>query len=131
MAQSYQQFAAIEEFGPGGHVLRVFGDVDFPNAPAFEAAVREVSAAVRDVLTIDLTECRYFDSSGITVLVRAHKTLGHRMRLLVLRDSIVFRIMQIANLDRLFTVVSALQQRSAMKETRLVAEIEADRSLHS
>jgi anti-anti-sigma factor len=124
-AHTYVPFAAIREDALAGPILHIFGEIDAANAPAFEAAVREVEAG--DVLTIDLADCRYLDSSGIAVLVRTHKRLGQRLRLLIRRDSMVFRIMQITSLDRVFTIVSALQSRAELKQKRLMDVISADR----
>jgi len=57
---------------------------------------------------VNLTKCRYLDSSGLTVLVRQRKRLGGRLRVLVRPASSVSRVLQIAGLDRALAVVTEL-----------------------
>ncbi len=103
---AYTQFAAVHEIGPEGSVLHVFGDVDRISAPLLEAAIDE--AAGSDALLINFAKCRYLDTSGLTVLVRERKRLGARLRLLFKPASSPLRVMQVAGLDHIFSVVTQL-----------------------
>jgi anti-anti-sigma factor len=103
---AYTPFATVREVSPRGAVLHVFGDVDLTTATLFEEAIGE--AAGDGSLVVNLAKCRYLDTSGLTVLVRERKRLGARLRLLVRPASSVFRVMQVAGLDRVFTMVTEL-----------------------
>jgi len=103
---AYTQFATVHEVGPHGAVLHVFGDVDRLSAPMLEAAIDDVAGA--DLLIVNFAKCRYMDASGLTVLVRERKRLGARLQLLFKPASSPLRVMQVAGLDRIFSVVTQL-----------------------
>jgi anti-anti-sigma factor len=99
-----RQFSTMREATVHGEVLHVFGDVDFLCTEAFDAAVID-AGSVDGGLTIDFTTCRYIDSAGLSVLIRARGRLGSRLRLRVTEGSIVLRVLRIAQLDRVFQIV--------------------------
>jgi anti-sigma B factor antagonist len=53
----------------GTPLLRVTGDVDHYQAPAFKNAVCEVLDRNDPPLLLDLAACRYLDSGGLSVLI--------------------------------------------------------------
>ena len=99
------QFSTVRESTTQGELLHVFGDVDFLCTETFDAAVIEAESGSRG-LTIDFTACRYVDSAAILVLIRAHRRLGSRLRLRINEGSIVLRVLRIAQLDRVFQIVT-------------------------
>jgi anti-anti-sigma factor len=107
---AYAPFAAVREEGPHGAVLHIFGDVDITTAPLFAEAIAEATHG--GGLVINFAKCRYLDTSGLTVLIRERKRLGSRLRLLVRPASAVLRVMQVAGLDQVFTMVTELGPRA-------------------
>jgi len=71
----YKQFASIREPGPQGEVLHIFGDVDCLSAEEFAVAIEE-AITVDEMLIVNLTRCRYMDTTGLSTLVRAKKRFG-------------------------------------------------------
>ena len=60
----YKQFASIREPGPQGEVLHIFGDVDCLSAEEFAVAIEE-AITVDEMLIVNLTRCRYMDTTGL------------------------------------------------------------------
>lgn len=82
-------------------VLTVVGELDLATAPILESALEEVVA--RDV-TLELSQLRFLDSTGIRVLVNTHNRLedgGRRLRLRRCTDS-CRRTLDIAGLGDVF-----------------------------
>jgi len=104
---AYSEFATVHEVGSSGNVLHVFGDVDVTTAPSLASAIDDAVNGMPSIV-VNLTKCRYLDSSGLTVLVRQRKRLGGRLRVLVRPASSVSRVLQIAGLDRALAVVTEL-----------------------
>jgi anti-sigma B factor antagonist len=59
----------------GTAVVSVRGEVDLYTAPYLWAEIDDVIAESPDRLVIDLSNVTFIDSSGLSVLVRAHKRL--------------------------------------------------------
>ncbi len=66
----------------GTRSVRVRGEVDLYNAPGFERALGP-GDAVRDLLIVDLSGCRYIDSAGFAIVIRYHRALGERLCIVV------------------------------------------------
>jgi anti-anti-sigma factor len=79
-------------------ILHAFGEVDMCEAAEFSAAIDDAAADGYPVL-VNLTECRYMDSSGLEVLARAKKRFGTQLRLLVAPNSQIARVLGITQLD--------------------------------
>jgi len=118
----YQQFATVREAVPRGEILHVFGDVDLATVGNLNEAIDE---AVMDGggLLINLTKCRYFDSSGLAALIRARKRLGTRLTVLVQPQSQILRIVRVAGLNEILNVVTELHAHvESMAAANAVAE---------
>jgi ABC-type transporter Mla MlaB component len=78
------------------------------------STVGELSEAIAEIVTdgdsllINLSKCRYFDSSGLAALVRARKVLGAQLTILVDPKSQICRIMHLVGFDTLSNVVTEL-----------------------
>jgi len=57
----------------GVPVVRVIGDVDHLSAPALDKAVQDAFGAHGLRLLVDLRECSYLDSGGLSVLLFAFR----------------------------------------------------------
>lgn len=85
------------------------GDVDAGAAPSIEARIREAIGAGPCDVTVDLSGTTFLDSSGLRVLLTAHRLVddaGHRMRVLAPSPP-VRRILEITGLDDHFHVVES------------------------
>ena len=91
-------------------IIRVRDELDYLNSGQLDAAIaRFTSQGTRNVI-IDFTECRYIDSSVLSVIVRARKTLGDRLRLVIPPQSHIHRIFSIAGLERTLRIENTLAE---------------------
>jgi anti-anti-sigma factor len=81
----------------GCHVLRVIAEIDVYEAARFEAEVAKAADASRVV--VDLTACRFMDSSGFHVLWRASNSYGERLRIVTKPGSIPDRALRVLKID--------------------------------
>ena len=89
----------------GTTTVTVRGDVDMASAPSFSRALDEVADA--DHLVVDLREVTFIDSTGLGVLVRAHRELGDRGPLLVrCNPGPVRRVLEVSGVDQAVRVIS-------------------------
>jgi anti-anti-sigma factor len=87
-------------------VVRVVGDLDILCCNAFAEALDGAAQGPGRVI-VSLEDCEYCDSSGLLVLIRARKSLGERLVVVVPRDSGLNRLFDITGLSAgLATVVS-------------------------
>lgn len=54
-------------------VLRVSGELDLATSPALEQELERLAAAETPLVVVDLAELEFMDSTGLSVLVRAHR----------------------------------------------------------
>jgi anti-sigma B factor antagonist len=54
-------------------VIAVSGELDLASSPALQEELDRVSASESDLLIIDLRDLDFMDSTGLSVLVRAHQ----------------------------------------------------------
>ena len=104
----YEQFATVRECDPQGDILHVFGDVDLSTASELNRSIDEALAECA-TLKIDLTECRYFDSSGLATLARARQHLGSALTVVVRPHTGVYRTLRVVGFDKIFNLVTQLQ----------------------
>ncbi len=86
-------------------VVRLSGDLDVFLKANLQ---QELQAGPEGgTLIIDLTAVSFIDSAGLTVLIDAHKRAartGGEVRLIVVEDQQVYRILQITGLTRMFKI---------------------------
>ena len=92
--------------------MHVFGDADIATAPEFETSINEIDSSLP--LIIDLSECRFIDTTAISVLVRSFKRLGDNFRLVVTPQSHVERVLKITHLPTIMSVTSSLEESLAV-----------------
>jgi anti-anti-sigma factor len=85
-------------------VVRVRGELDYSSSDRLGSAIEGTQQADAQPVVVDLSECRYIDSTVLTVLIRASKTLGDTLRIVVPLDSHIRRIFAITNLDRMLNL---------------------------
>jgi anti-sigma B factor antagonist len=91
----------------GDWIVRVRGEIDVATSPDLKAQLGSVLDQHARVVTLDVSDLAFIDSSGLGVLVGAHKRLletgGENMVLRGLQEP-VRRVFEITGLTRLFTV---------------------------
>ena len=106
------ELARVEaEFHGTRCVVRLFGEVDISNAKAIAQTIEASVPNDATELAVDLTDTRYLDSSGVSLLVRLAERLKMRrqhLRLLVPADSPVRAILELTGLPSVMTVELAL-----------------------
>jgi anti-sigma B factor antagonist len=90
-------------------VLAVVGEIDMANAAKFGSAIESVFDENRRVV-VDLTDVRFFDSSGLAALVRGGRTLGERgidLWVVAPRAGVVRQVLALTELDQMFPIVDS------------------------
>ena len=65
-------------------VIGVSGELDLASSPALEEELDRVAASDSEMLIIDLRELDFMDSTGLSVLVRAHQRAEEQGRQLAM-----------------------------------------------
>jgi len=95
-------------------VVALEGDVDLRCSPALRKELLERTFERRDIV-VDLSAVGYIDSSGIAGLVEAYQGArdnGTRF-LLAAPSEPVLRVLRLARLDRVFTIVDSVEPLAA------------------
>lgn len=87
-------------------VVSVRGEVDLYTAPHLWESIDAAIADVPSELVIDLTHVRFLDSTGLSLLVRAHKRLRPFGAKIVVRgaQSDVYRSLELTRLTKVLKV---------------------------
>jgi len=78
-------------------------DIDVATSTYFEEYIEQV-AIHGQALTVDLTHCRYIDSSGLNALVRLHDRLSGMLRVIIPPSGALARVFHITQLERVLQV---------------------------
>lgn len=65
-------------------IIAVSGELDLATSPSFEAELDRASSSGVGLLVIDLRELEFMDSTGLSVIVKAHQRLHQAGRALCL-----------------------------------------------
>lgn len=68
------QFRVDVRHEEGGTVIAVSGELDLASSPALEKRLDEVFGSDAELVILDLRELEFMDSTGLSVLIRAHQT---------------------------------------------------------
>ena len=66
----------------GAAVIAVAGELDLATSPALEEQFERVMSGAPTLVVIDLRELEFMDSTGLSVIIRAHQRAeqgGHRL----------------------------------------------------
>jgi anti-anti-sigma factor len=61
-----------------GTVIALTGELDLASSPALEEAFERVFASDPSVVVIDLRQLEFMDSTGLSIIVKAHQTVEDR-----------------------------------------------------
>jgi len=105
-------FVAIHENLPNAEILHVFGDADIATSPQLETSIAEIDSSLP--LIVDLSECRFIDTTAISVLIRSFKRLGNKFRVVVASKSHIERVLEITHLAAIMSVSTSLEDSLAV-----------------
>ena len=99
------------EEGSGALVFKLRGSLDLATAPTVRAALNEAAEQGSHDLIVDLTELEFLDSTGLGVLIGAHRRAAERggsFRLIVSHGPIS-RLLNITGLISVFAVYRSIE----------------------
>ena len=93
-------------------VIAVRGELDLASSPALQEELDRVSASDAEMLIIDLRELDFMDSTGLSVLVRAHQRAEeHGRRLAMVKGpQQVQRLLSLTGVSDRLTVVDSPEE---------------------
>ena len=94
------------------YVVEVDGDIDIATVDDLEEPVISAIRQGRQPVILDLSECVFMDSSGIRLLLRAHRALqadgnGHVRLLAVIARDHVAGLLRLTSVDKVIPVVAS------------------------
>jgi anti-sigma B factor antagonist len=95
----------------GALVIAFSGDIDLQTSPDARKALLELVGKGKPIL-VDLSGVGYIDSSGVASLVeclQSVKKSGQKLALVSVSDG-ALRVLQLARLDRVFTICANLDE---------------------
>jgi anti-anti-sigma factor len=99
------------EVADGVPVLTVPEEIDITNAAGLRAALADAAGHGHGTLVVDMSQTRFCDSSGVNVLVRAHKAArANGGEVVLVTSADVLRILAIIGADRVIPHFPALGQ---------------------
>jgi anti-anti-sigma factor len=108
----------IEQFsGPGYRGCRVSGEIDFTSSGPIQSTLLSMVLPGGGAVLADLSRVTFLDSSGIGVLVQAHRTAVERgNRLLVVASTPVRKLLRLTGLDSVLDIYDELPAAEAALE---------------
>jgi len=103
------------EDGGGTLVFRLRGSLDLATAPTVRAALTDATDKGSQHIVVDLTQLEFLDSTGLGVLIGAHRRAAERggsLRLIV-HDGPISRLLNITGLIGIFAVYHSLEDARA------------------
>lgn len=97
----------VEPMGSEASAISLAGELDISTVPRIENRLFEALRSHRAVL-MDLTRLTFIDSSGIGLLIQAHRLAaredGGRLHTVIAPDSQVDRVFRLAGIDRALSI---------------------------
>ena len=102
----------IEQFsGPGYRGCRLTGEIDFTSAGAVQSTLLGMILPGGGTVVADLGAITFLDSSGLGVLVQAHRTANERdNRLVVVASPPVRKLLRLTGLDTVLETFDSLPE---------------------
>ncbi|RDG35889.1 anti-sigma factor antagonist [Streptomyces corynorhini] len=93
-------------------VVAVSGDLDIENITPLGTALAEAGASVTGPVVVDLSRVDFADSTTVNLLLRAHGSLGPRLRL-AQPSAFVQRLFAVIGLEQAFPVYGTVEDALA------------------
>ncbi|MGB8966936.1 MAG: STAS domain-containing protein [Candidatus Cybelea sp.] len=92
-------------------VFKLRGSLDLATAPMVRAALSEATQEGSHELIVDLTQLEFLDSTGLGVLIGAHRRAaeGHGSFRLIVSDGPIARLLNISGLVGVFSVYHSME----------------------
>ena len=105
----------IEQFsGPGYRGCRLTGEIDFTSSGAVQSTLLSMILPGGGAVVADLSRITFLDSSGLGVLVQAHRTGTERdTRVLVVASAPVRKVLRLTGLDTVLETYDSLSAAEA------------------
>jgi anti-sigma B factor antagonist len=93
-------------------VIALSGELDLASSPALQEELERAAAAETPMLIIDLRELDFMDSTGLSVLVRAHQRIeeGGRQLAMVRGPQQVQRLLSLTGVADRLTLVDSPEE---------------------
>lgn len=93
----------------GLFALAVSGELDLASAPVLEEQLKRADEAEASVVLVDLRELDFMDSTGLHVVLKAHKRARERGRrfVLVRGSKQIERLLSLTGVDEKLTIVDS------------------------
>jgi anti-sigma B factor antagonist len=93
------------------YVVEIDGDIDIATVDDLEEPVISAIEEGRHPVILDLSDCAFIDSSGLRLLLRAHRLLhegpnGHRPLLAVIARDHVASLLRLTSVEKVIPVVA-------------------------
>jgi anti-sigma B factor antagonist len=98
-------------------------EIDMATVEPLRVALLHAAADRPATIVVDMTRTRFCDSSGLAVLVRAHRRAladGSELRLVLPVGGAVSRVFAITSLDRIIPLFGSLDEALAPRPTAVV-----------
>jgi anti-sigma B factor antagonist len=99
------------ENGGGTLVFKLRGSLDLATAPTVRAALTDAAEKSSRDLIVDLTQLEFLDSTGLGVLIGAHRRAAERNGSfrLIISDGPISRLLNITGLIGVFAVYHSIE----------------------
>ena len=94
------EFSVVAEHDGSGFVLSVYGELDMASAPELEKQVKRLQWAGAASIVIDLSGLDFIDSTGLHVLILAHRRAPEGQLTLLRGPRPVHRVFELTCTDR-------------------------------
>ena len=113
-----QEFGVEEDYRDGTSVVTVAGEVDVATAPALRDRLDQAVRREEGPVVVDLLGVTFIDSTGLGVLIGAHRGCaahGRELRL-VIAEPRILKVFEITGLTDLFPIDTTLEGAMAGSE---------------
>lgn len=99
----------------GARTLNVVGELDQGTAPKLRGAIDDVLDHGSEPVIVNLSDCGFIDSTGLSLLVEAKRRLAEEERRLVVccADQDVRRLLELTGIDRAVGLFETLDEAVA------------------
>jgi len=100
--------SVVRESRPLVEIVHVFGEIDLASVAGLSAAI-DAAAEASTTVIVDLTPCRYIDSTTLSALIRANQLYAGRFLVVVPPGGLVHRLLSISSLLEHLPVIASLE----------------------
>ena len=113
---AYVPLSANVSREPLAAIVRLSGEIDIGTTASLRHVVQELLETDAESVVLDLSDVRFMDSSGVGVLVAAHRRAKARGVALTLRhpSTIVANVLKLTGVDQLIPIERAVSGASAL-----------------